>query len=208
MSASRQVTMPTFARRNRFTALARAVKRVLRRPRRGNPRPAEAHISIVYEEEQLSHAAYWLALYTVRNPAGVRDSLSNLWNLGTTALFIQFEEISSPAELVIARCSGDTIAVTGPGLSLKTETHEPAPNGAYLVHRQYRHLGLYENPPGERAIVLLRIVPRSGAVFVVDVPHYVTHFSVIEHSNTIADTLPVPERGELRLAVGPPTEGR
>ena len=198
--------MPTFARRGRIIALARAVKRVLRRPRRGTPRRAQGHVSIVYDEEQLSRAAYALALYTARRPTAVQDLLRSLWNLGTTTLFIQIEEISSPAALVVARCSGQTIIAAGSGLRVKTETHEPAPDGAYLVHRQYRHLGLYENPPTERAIVLLRIVARSGPVFVVDVPHYVSHISVIDHARTIADTIPVPERGELRLAVGPPTD--
>jgi hypothetical protein len=185
-----------------MSALTTTVKRLLRRPRRLTRRSAEGHFRVIRDEQQLSRSAFLLAHYGDGSPVMVQQLLATLWHLNSTVLYIQIQEVSSPADVVLSRHTGQRIVAAGQGFRVETETHEPAPGGAYLVERQYRQLGFYEVPPAERAVVALRITAGSGRAYLVDIPHYVSHTTVVANNRIVADAAPVPRRGERRYSVG------
>jgi hypothetical protein len=185
-----------------MSPLVQIMKRLLRKSGRPSRRSTEAHFRIIREEQGLARSAFLVAHYCDGSPASVQNLLAKLWDLNSTALYIHIHEASSPADLVVSRHSGHCIVASGQKFRVETETHEPAPDGSYLVERQYRQLGFYETPPAERSVVVLRIAAGSGRAYLVDVPHYVSHVTVVVNSRTVADAERIPPRGELRYSPG------
>jgi hypothetical protein len=185
-----------------MSPLVKAMKRLLQQPRRRAQRSAEGHIRIIRAEQQLARSAFLLAHYGDASPVVVRDLLATLWDLDSTTLYVQIQEAFSPADLVLSRQAGHRIVASGQKFRVETATHEPAPDGAYLVDRQYRQLGLYEVPPAERLIVALRITAGSGRTYVVDVPRYVSHATVVVNNRVVADAVVLPARGDIRYSFG------
>ena len=184
------------------TTVAITMRRLLRRPLRRIQRSAEAHFRLIQHEHQLSRSAYLLAHYGDGSPVVVQTLLSRLWDLNSTTLYIQIQDLSSPAELVLSREPGHRIVATGQKFRVETATHEPAPNGAYLDARPYRQLGFYETPPVERTVVALRITAGSGRTYLVDIPPYVSHATVVVNNRTVSDAVEIPARGEIRYDLG------
>ena len=185
-----------------MSPLTKAVKRLLRRPGRPTQRSAEAHFRLIGDAQQLARSAFLLAHYGDGSPAVVQRLLTKLWELESTTLYVQVDKLSSAADLVLSRQGGHRVTATGQKFRVETATHEPAPDGAHLVERQYRQLGFYESPPAEQIIVALRIAAGSGQAYVVDVPHYVSHASVVVNNRIISDAVPIPARGEVRYGIG------
>jgi hypothetical protein len=182
-------------------ALATAVKRLLQNPLRRTPRAAEAYFQILATEPQLTRSAFLLAHHGGGLPAEVQRRLSKLWDLGSTGLYIQASDAWPAADIVVSRHSGQRIVAMGRGFRVETETHEPAPDGAYLTERQYRQLGFYERPPAERAVVALRVSGGSDRACFVDVPHYVAHVTLVVNGRLLADAVPIPHHGKLLYAM-------
>lgn len=185
-----------------MSPIAKAMKRLLRKPRRRAHRSAEAHFRIIRDEQQLARSAFLLAHQGDGLPVIIQTLLTKLWKLNSTTLYVQIQGSTSPADLVLSRQSEHLIVATGQKFRVETATHEPAPDGAYLVEQQYRQLGLYETPPAEQAIVVLRIAAGSGRTYLVDVPSYVSHATVVVNNHLVADAAAVPPRGELRYSFG------
>jgi hypothetical protein len=143
-----------------------------------------------------------LAHYAGGSPVVIQTLLQNLWILNSTTLFVQIHGSITPAELVLAHQAGHRVIATGQNFRAETSTYEPAPDGAYLVERQYRQLGFYEAPPSEQAVVVLRIAAGSGRTYLVDVPDYVSHATVVVNQRTLAEATLIPQRAELRYSVG------
>jgi hypothetical protein len=183
-------------------SIAKAVKRILRHPLRRRQRSAEGYVHIIRDEPQLARSASILAHYGAKSPVAVENILARLWSLKSTALFVQVEGSGPRAELVVSRRPGHQIIATGQKFRVETATCEPGSTGAYLVARQYRQLGFYETPPSEQAVVVLRIIAGSGRTYLVDVPHYVSHVTLVVNNRALVDTVPVPQRGELRYSFG------
>jgi hypothetical protein len=181
--------------------LARTMRHVFRRARRRIQRSAEAQFRLIGDEKELARSAYLLAHYANGSPILVHSMLARLWALNCTTLYVHIHELSSPADVVLCRHSGQRVVASGQKFRVETEFHEPAPDGAYLVERQYRQLGLYETPPAERAIVALWITAGSGGAYVVDIPHYVSHATVVVNNRTVVDAVAIPTRGELRYSL-------
>jgi hypothetical protein len=187
-------------------ALATAVKRLLRSPLRRRHRSAEARLLSIRDEQQLSRHAFLIAHNGGGSPRAVQHALQQLWDLGGASLYVHLLDASSPTEVVIARHRGHRVLAMGEGFRIEADTHEPAPNGAYLTERQYRQLGFYERPPVERAVVVLQVTTGGGRMCLVDVPAHVGHVTVSAYHRVVADGVAIPPRGELRYAV--PTKGR
>lgn len=132
--------------------LMQTLRRVFRAPRLRR-RSARGHLELISTERDIARSAFLLADHGRRNAGFVQDLLQALWILDTTALYVQMDNARPGTEVVITRCSGHRVVATGQKFRVETQTHEPAPNGAYRVARQYRQLGFFERPPAERVIV-------------------------------------------------------
>jgi hypothetical protein len=184
-----------------MAAIAQTIKRILTTPLRRQPQSAEGHFRIVRGERELMRFAFLLAHYGNRSVVMTQELLRCLWDLDTTALYVQLDRAASAADLVVTRSAGHRIVAIGQKFRVETQTHEPAPNGAYLVERQYRQLGVYETPPAERAVVVLRITAGAGRTYLVDVPHYVSHVTIVANDRVMTQAAPIARRGELRYHI-------
>lgn len=185
-----------------MSPIARAMKRLLRKQGPLRKRSAEGHFRTIRAEQQLTRSAFLLAHYGGGSPVVIQNLLAKLWDLDSTTLYVQIEKSLWSADLVLSRQPGHRIVATGQKFRVETATHEPAPDGAYLIQRQYRRLGFYEAPPAERALIALRIVAGAGRTYLVDVPHYVSHATIVVDNHTVADAMALPARGELRYSFG------
>jgi hypothetical protein len=182
-------------------SIVATMKRILRRPL-GRRQAGECHFSIIRDEAQLVRSSYLLAHHTDGSAPAIEELLMRLWGLNSTALHVEVQDAWVPADLVVSRHASAAIVARGYGFRGEAATSEPAPDGAYLDEREYRRLGFYEVPPSEQAIVVLRMVAGSGRMYLIDVPHYVSHVSIAVGNRVLANAAEVPARGELRYRVG------
>lgn len=178
--------------------LAQTLRRVLRVPRL-RQRSAQGYLSLVRTDVEAERAAVLLAHQGRRSNSLVRALLRDLLRLDTTALYVQVDGAPARAEVVVTRTSGHQVVATGQKFRVETETHEPAPNGAYRTAREYRRLGLYESPPAERILVVARIRAGVGTVHLVDVPAYVSHVTIVINDRILASAARIPAHGAIRF---------
>ena len=173
------------------------VRRVIRRRR-----PLRLHtlgdFTIVRDDVALENVAARLAEYREESMPAVRARLRALWQLDTTTLYVHVEGAPANAKVVITPRSSRKIVAHAQRFSIETETEEPAPDGSYLTQREYRRLGFYEQPPAERAIVVLRLEAGAGSTYLVDVPPYVRRATVVVNGRLLGSCVAIPESGDLR----------
>jgi hypothetical protein len=185
-----------------MTAAVRSlVRRVLGRERK-RPRSARGVLRVVRREVELPAASIVLARLSPAPVAFLRERLGRLFAIDATTLFLQIDRASRPFDVVLTPHAGTRLVATGQKFRVETETEEPAPDGAYLVERQYRNLGFYEVPPDERALIVLEIHGGSGRTYLVDYPPYVRHATVVVDGRPLAQEVALPARGQLRYHVG------
>lgn len=187
-----------------MAAIAETIRRILVEPRRRRrTRSAEGHFRLITDEREIARSAALLAHYGNRPSVLVRQLLTDLWRMDATTLYVQVDRAVQPVELFIARHRRPQIVAAGQTFRVETNTCEPAPDGAYLVERQYRRLGFYEHPPAERVVVTLRIAAGLGHTCIVDIPHHVSHVTVVVNERVLAAAAQVPARGRMRYAAQP-----
>lgn len=180
--------------------LVQTIRRVLRTPQLRR-RSAQGHLNLIRTDTELDQSAVLLADHGQRNRVLIQHLLRQLWSLDTTALYVQVDNARPRTEVVVTPRSGHLIVASGQKFRVEAQTHEPAPNGAYLVAKQYRQLGFYEHPPAERAIVVARVRAGTGTVYLVDTPDYVRHVTVLINDRILANAAIIPDRGDIRCAL-------
>jgi hypothetical protein len=180
--------------------LAQALRRVLRAPRapRLRQRSAQGYLNLIRTDGEAARAAILLARYGRRNSSLVRALLRDLWELDTTALYVQIDGAPRRAELVVTRSSRHHVVATGQKFRVEIQTHEPAPNGAYRIAREYRQPGFYEQPPAERVLVTARIRAGAGTVHLLHVPECVSHVTVVINDRILASAVSISDHREIR----------
>jgi len=191
-----------------MAVLSKSIRRLVGRPLR-RPRTAQADFRIVRDENAIWRESWLLARHAGDSAAKIDARLRSLWDLNTTALYVQIYSLEVPLEFVLTRHSGKRIVAAGQKFRIETETQHTVPDGAYLQDREYRRLGFYESAPLERALILLRIRAGSGFTYVVDLPSYVTNATVHVGGHMLEDARLVPPRFYRRYAVyGPKSTNR
>jgi hypothetical protein len=100
--------------------------------------------------------------------------------------------------VVVTRSSRHHVVATGQRFRVEIQTHEPAPNGAYRIARQYRRPGFDEQPPAERVLVTARIRAGAGTVHFLDVLECVSHVTVVINDRILACAVSISDRREIR----------
>jgi hypothetical protein len=177
--------------------LAQTLRRVLRAPRL-RQRSAQGYLNLIRTDGEAERAEVLLAHYGRRSSSLVRALLHDLRRLDTTALYVQVDGAPTGASVVVTRSSGHHIVATGQKFRVEIRSHEPAPNGAYRIAREYRQLGFYEQPPAEGVLVTARIRAGAGMVHLLDVPDYVSHVTVVINECILANAVSIPARGDIR----------
>jgi hypothetical protein len=178
--------------------LTQTLRRVLRAPRL-RKRSAQGYLNLIRTVSEAERAAVLLAHYGSRNNSLVRGLFQDLWRLDTTTLYVQVDGAPKSGNVVVTRRSGHHVVATGQKFRVEIQTHEPAPNGAYLIAREYRQLGFYEHPPAERVIVAARIRGGVGKVHLLDVPNYVSHVTIVINAYILANAVSIPSSGDIRF---------
>lgn len=181
-------------------SLAEAVRRILVRPGRlRRQRNGEAHFRVARSEDDVARSAALFAHCGRRSQAQVRQHLVELWDQGSTTLYVQFDNMPRSADLFVSRHKGPAIVASGQSFRAETVTEEPAPDGSYLVERQYRRLGFYETPPADRVVVALRVAAGPGKVYLVNVPPHVTHVTAVANDELLVAAAAMPRGRHFRL---------
>lgn len=183
-----------------MAVLTRSIRRLIERPLR-RPRTARGIFRVVRDERAIWRESWLLSRRAGDSAAEIDARLRSLWDLNTTALYVQIYNLEVPVEFVLARHSGNRVVAAGQTFRIETETQHTAPDGAYLQEREYRQLGFYEPAPLERALILLQIRAGSGFTYVVDLPPYVTHATVLVGEHMLENRRLVEPRFYRRYAV-------
>lgn len=178
--------------------LAHTLRHVLRAPRL-RQRSAQGYLNLIRTDDEAEGAAVLLAHHGRHSDSFVKALLQDLWRLETTTLYVQVDNAPEGANLVVTRRSGHHVVATGQKFRVEVRTHDPAPNGAYRIAREYRQLGFYEHPPAERVIVTARIRSGVGKVHLLDVPNYVSHVTVVINDYILAYAASIPASGDIRF---------
>jgi len=186
-----------------MAVLSTSIRRLIERPLR-RPRSAEAIFRIVRDESAIWRESLRIARHSGASAAVIDARLRHLWGLNTTALYVQIYNTDVPVEFVLNRHSGTRVVASGQKFRVEAETLHTTPDGAYLEDREYRQLGFYASAPLERALILLRIRAGSGFTYLVDLPPYVTHATVVVGECMLEEARLVPPRFYQRYAVSKP----
>ena len=186
-----------------MAVLSTSIRRLIERPLRRS-RSAEAIFRIVRDESAIWRESVRIARHSGVSAAVIDTRLRSLWDLNTTALYVQIYDVDVPVEFVLNRHSGKRVVASGQKFRVEAETLHAAPDGAYLEDREYRQLGFYESAPLERALVLLPIRAGSGFTYLVDLPSYVTHATVVVGESMLEDARLVPPHFYQRYSVSNP----
>ena len=178
--------------------LAKTLRRALKAPRLRH-RSAEGYLGLVRTDGEAERAVLLLARPSRREPALIRALLRDLWRLDSTTLYVQVDGARSGSNVVVTRRSGHNVVATGQKFRVEVQTHEPAPNGAYRIAREYRQLGFYDYPPSERVIVTARIRAGAGRVHLLDVPSHVSHVTIVMNEHILANAARIPASGDVRF---------
>lgn len=88
-------------------ALAEAVRRILVLPGRlRRQRNGEAHFRVARSEDDVARSAALFAHYGERPQTQVRQHLAELWDGGSTTLYVQFDNMPRSVDLFVSRQIG------------------------------------------------------------------------------------------------------